>query len=222
MSRLSLKFFAETAETQARYMSFDWKIASAALILGALVIMGPGSGSLCADGVSAPPVRGGDSRQFAAELQSRGEFKFYDDTEELLRAGKFEQAYGRYVFLRGHIQGRSVDHSLYAMVNQRLQFLNGQMGLGEVIPEYRPEKVVKKPRRIKQTRPPSPPADQSAKAKEAGSEEKPPEIIIPPAPPEEKGAAPPQEEAKAPAEEAPKPAPPLTFWEKFKRKLKFW
>lgn len=199
------------------------KHTGGALILGALLILGPASGPESAGGSDRLPDRSGDSRQFAAELQSRGEFKFYDDSEELLRAGKFEQAYGRYLFLNAHIRGRPVDHGLAAMVNQRLQFLNGQMGLGEEVPQYRPLKVVKKRRRTRRVQPPCPPPDGTAKAKEAATEEKPPEIIIPPAPLEEKAAAPPREEPQPPAEEAPpKPAPPPTFWEKFKRKLKFW
>jgi hypothetical protein len=56
--------------------------------------------------------------------------------------------------------------------------------------------------------------------------------MIIPAPPVEEEAAPPSKtgakpagaEAKAPAEGAqnPAPAPPASFWEKFKRRLKFW
>ena len=39
------------------------------------------------------------------ELRSGGALRFYEDTEEIVRAGKFERAYLRLVFLRAHIQG---------------------------------------------------------------------------------------------------------------------
>jgi len=52
------------------------------------------------------------------------------DTEDVLRAGKFERAYIRYIFLNAHIRGQSLYAGLLPMVDQRLQFLREQMHLG--------------------------------------------------------------------------------------------
>jgi hypothetical protein len=188
-----------------------------------------------------PPVRGGDSRQFAGELQSLGAFKFFDDTEAILRAGKFELAFGRYCFLNTHIRGQSIYAGLIASVDQRLQFLKGQMRLGEGVQSYAPEEKPTRRRRAKRVQPPCPPPVKTAKAKEPSPEEKPPEMIIPAPPEEEKATPPPPAEAKPPGEETkppgeetkppgekaqeaqkPAPAPSSSLWEKLKRRLKFW
>jgi hypothetical protein len=167
-----------------------------------------------------PAAQGSDSRQFLEELRSGGALKFYEDTEDVLRAGKFERAYIRYIFLNAHIRSRPLDAGLVPMVDQRLHFLREQMHLGEGI-QYseRDERPAK--RRIARPVCP-PPAPKAAKPKAPDSEEKPPEMVIPPAAPEDKAATPPKEEAKPPGEEAPKPAPAPSFWDKLKRRLKFW
>ncbi len=175
------------------------------------------------DGYEHVVAHGSDARQFMGELRSGGALQFYEDTEDIIRAGKFERAYLRLVFLRAHIQGLPLEVGLVPMVDQRLKFLREQMHLGEGV-QYaaRVERPARKKRPVKPACPPPP------KVKEP-PEEKPPEVIIPPAIPENKAAespkaeaTPPAGEARPPAAEAPKPPPTPSFWEKFKRKLKFW
>lgn len=196
------------------------KIWCGVLLLGALLVLVPGYVPVQADGTGKPLARGDDSRRFVEELRSNGAFKFYEDTEDILRTGRFEHAFGRYVFLNAHIRGRALDAGLAAMVKQRLQFLRAQLHLGEGAYHYVPEEKPKK--RKRRVQPTCPPPEKEAKAKEPVSEEKPPEIIIPPAPMEEKEATPPKEEQKPPGEEAQEPAPPPSLWDKLKGKLKFW
>ena len=200
-------------------------ILSGALFLGVFPLLTQGAAPDREDGYEHVVAHGSDARQFMGELRSGGALQFYEDTEEIMRAGKFERAYLRLVFLRAHIQGLPLDSGLVPMVDQRLRFLREQMHLGEGV-QYaaQAERPARRKRPVKPVCPPCPPP----KAKEP-PEEKPPEIIIPPAAPENKVAEPPKAEAKPPAAEAkppaaeaPKPAPAPSFWEKFKRKLKFW
>jgi hypothetical protein len=187
------------------------------LILGALFLLALVARPAKAEGMDKPAARGSDSRQFLEELRSGGALKFYEDTEDILRAGKFERAYIRYIFLNAHIRGQPLDNGLVPMVEQRLQFLRGQMRLGEGI-QYaeRDDRLIRRRRPAKPACPPPP-----KEAKKPDSEEEPHEIVIPPAPPEDK-TTPPKEEAKPPGEEAPKPAPAPSAWDKLKRRLKFW
>jgi hypothetical protein len=191
-------------------------ILSGALFLGIFPLLTQGAGPDRQDGYEHVVAHGSDARQFMGELRSGGALQFYEDTEEIMRAGKFERAYLRLVFLRAHIQGLPLETGLVPMVDQRLKFLREQMHLGEGV-QYaaQTERPVRRKRPVKPACPPPP------KAKEP-PEEKPPEIIIPPAVPENKAAEPAKAEDKPPAAEAPKPAPAPSFWEKFKRKLKFW
>jgi hypothetical protein len=213
------------------------------LVLGVLLILGSGSVPAKAAGMDRSPPYGSDYLTFAEELRTSGALKFYDETEDMLRAGKFSRAFTRYLFLRANIRGQSLYTGLSASVDQRLQFLREQMHLGEgaLQYEYR-ETYAKRRRRPKPACPP--PAPKTAKAKKPAPEEKPPEMIIPAPPPEEKGTPPPKAgttppgaetkppgtESQPPAEGAQKPAPaPSTtpapspgLWEKLKRRLKFW
>ncbi len=208
-------------------------ILSGALFLGIFPLLTQGAAPAREeDGYEHVVAHGSDARQFMGELRSGGAIHFYEDTEEIIRAGKFERAYLRLVFLRAHILGLPLETGLVPMVDQRLRFLREQMHLGEGV-QYaaQAERPVKRKRPVKPVCPPCPPP----KAKEP-PEETPPEVIIPPAVPENKlaeppkaGAKPPAAEAKPaaagatpPASEAPNPAPAPSFWEKFKRKLKFW
>ena len=200
-------------------------ILSGALFLGVFPLLAQGAAPAREDGYERAVAHGSDARQFMGELRSGGALQFYEDTEEIMRAGKFERAYLRLVFLRAHIQGLPLDSGLVPMVDQRLKFLREQMHLGEGV-QYaaQAERPARRKRPVKPVCPPCPPP----KAKEP-PEEKPPEIIIPPTVPENKAAEPPKAEAKPPAAEgkppaaeAPKPAPAPSFWEKAKRKLKFW
>jgi hypothetical protein len=195
------------------------------LVLGALLILSLGSLPARGDGPSRSSARssarGSDLRQFSAELQKVGALKFYDETEDMLRGGKFEQAFSRYLFLSAHIRGQALDTGLAASVDQRLQFLRGQMHLGEGALHYEYKEISEKRRR--QAKPVCPPpAAQTAKAKESSPEEKTPEMIIPPPPAETKATPPQEEEKKPPGEEAQKPAPAPSVWGKLKRRLKFW
>jgi len=189
-------------------------------ILVLLVLLMGASGAVHARGEDTDRRQGSDSRQFLGELRSGGALKFYEDTEEILRAGKFERAYIRYIFLNAHIRSSPLDRGLVPMVDQRLHFLREQMHLGEGM-QYAAE--VERPQRkrvAKPVCPPPPPKD--AKPKTSESEEKPPEMVIPPIVPEERAATPPKEEAKPPAPEAAKPAPAPSTWERIKKKLLFW
>jgi hypothetical protein len=184
-----------------------------------MLMLAQGAVPAGADGLEKPPARGSDARQFLEELQSNGAFKFYEDTEDILRAGKFERAFGRYCFLNTHIRGQAIHAGLAAMVDQRLHFLKEQMHLAGEIQCYEPEERPTR-RRAKQVKPPCPPPP--PKAARPCPEEKPPEIVIPPAAQDNKGAESHQDEAKPPGEQAPKSAPAPSFWEKLQRKVKIW
>lgn len=113
----------------------------------ALALLFLSTGALPKSAVSSS-LYGSDYRLFASELQSRGAFKFAEDTEDLIRSGQFERAFARYLFLKAHIRGRSLYIALDAMVNQRLHFLKSQMRLDE-IPSYAAPPLKKLKRRVK-------------------------------------------------------------------------
>ena len=217
--------------------------------LGVLLFLGAGAGPLRADG-SSSPYRG-DVYQFQQELLSGGAFKFAEDTEDLIRSGKFEQAFSRYLILRSYIRGQPLYAGLNAMVNQRLHFLRVQMGLPE-IPAYAAPSFKFK-RRVRKTASAAPseapkPEKKGAKGSVATTvtppttktggqesqaskppEEKPAETILPPVPKADQATTKPAEEKKPPQEKAqeekPKekaPPPPESIWDKLKRRLKFW
>lgn len=202
-------------------LSSRWRWGTG-LALGVLVF-------LAAVGWPAPAASryGNDARQFAGELQSRGAFKFAEDTENQLRSGKFELAFARYLFLRSHIRGSSLYMALNDMVDQRLHFLAAQMGLKE-IPAYAAPSYKKLKRRvIKEAKAVTPAEQKKGKEPEVApkpGEEEPAEMVIPGAPAAPTPTQPPEEEEKAEEEkpEAKKPPPPPSLWEKLKRRLKFW
>jgi hypothetical protein len=226
------------------------KLWGGVLVLGALVLLAFGSVPAKADGMPGAPQHGSDFLTFAEELRTQGALGFYERTEDMLRAGKFERSFTRYLFLRAHIRGQALYACLAASVNQRLQFLREQMHLGEGALGYDYRETYASRRRWAKPACP-PPAKKTAK-KEPSPEEKPPEMVIPAPAEEEKGTPPVKEGTKAagqetnppgqetkPAGEAaqkpgeatqkpaapaqkPAPAPTPSFWEKFKRKLKFW
>lgn len=70
-----------------------------------------------------------DYGSFLSEFQAAGAFKFYDNTEAILRLALFEQALTRYRFLKGQIQGKVDYYGLLASVNRRIQFLQKQLHL---------------------------------------------------------------------------------------------
>ena len=204
--------------------------------MGAFFILVPGLRPARAFGMDGSRPHGSDYLTFAEEFRTQGALRFYDETESMLRAGKFDRAFTRYLYLKANIRGQSLYAGLAADVDQRLKFLREQMHLGEgsLKYEYR-ETYARRRRRVK---PACPPPKKAAKPKEPSPEEKPPVMIIPAPSAEEMAtlsskegaktqgqeANPPGEEPQKPAEKAqkPAPAPPPSFWEKFKRKLKFW
>jgi hypothetical protein len=222
----------------------SWRHWGLGLALGSMLMLGPGAVSLRADGMDRSTFRGSDSEQFGAELQSRGALKFSEDTEDLLRAGRFERAFSRYLFLSSRIRGQSLYAGLAATVDQRLHFLRGQLRLGEESLHYA-QTVRRTTKRVRQTPSPTPEpkaapaakpaADQSSPDAGAAPTEKPGEVIITPAGPEDKKDTPPKPESQ-PLQEDPKtekvengekpadkpPPPPPSAWEKIKRRLKFW
>jgi hypothetical protein len=228
------------------------KVWGGVLVLGALIMLVFGTVPARADGMPGAPQHGSDYLTFAEELRTQGALGFYDRTEDMLRAGKFERAFTRYLFLRANIRGQALYAGLTASVDQRLKFLREQMHLGDGALQY--DYRVTYARRGRRAKPACPPAAKKPVKKEPSPEEKPPETVIPGQSLEEKaqatppakegttaagpetkpsgeasqkpaeGAQKPGEAAQKPAagDQKPVPAPPLSFWEKFKRKLKFW
>ncbi|MGQ9688375.1 MAG: hypothetical protein ACUVXF_06255 [Desulfobaccales bacterium] len=212
------------------------------LALGVVFLLAGGEVPLRADGTLRKVSRDSDSLQFREEFRSRGAYKFYDDTEDILRSGNFELALGRYLFLAAQIRGQSIYAGLNASTNQRLSFLRAQMGLGEQ--PLRVSKPLKRRlRRVSQAKPTSTEKKAAPEDKTEGqSSDKPGGIIIPPTVPGERKTEPPAAEPKpsapevkpSPAEEKPEkpeaaedlppppPPPPPSAWEKIKRRLKFW
>jgi hypothetical protein len=208
-------------------MLIFWRQGMAILALGALLVLGPGVVPVWADGMNKPSARNGsDLRQFAQEFRTSGALKFYEYTEDLLRAGKFERAFCRYLFLKANIGGQALYVGLNAMVDWRLQFLKSQLRLGEEASYTVPDKKLKIRirRRARRVPPPSPPPPEKktdktptppvaipAAAKAAGPEpqasapgpaEKPAELIIPPTVTGDQVKTSPAEEKKSPGEEA--------------------
>lgn len=205
-----------------------------------------GAGALPESAVSSS-LYGSDYRLFASELQSRGAFKFAEDTEDLIRSGQFERAFARYLFLKAHIQGRSLYIALDAMVNQRLHFLKSQMRLDE-IPSYAAPSFKKLKKRVKkqarsvtlpdatgpaqkdgpaQATPVVTPAaaeagEQKSPAPKPAAAKKPEESAPSTAPAVQAPAPPPEEEAWEEKPEEKKPPPPPSTWERLKRRMKFW
>jgi hypothetical protein len=172
----------------------------------------------------APGVVVTDRGLFREEYRRAGAFKFYDNTEDILRTGQFELAYARYVYLKGNLRGQAVYRGLDAVVNQRLAFLAGQLKLpGQVasVPTRRVKKIRRKP-----APPACPPAASTPAAPAAATQTGPPS----PASSGEKTAIPGKEEKETLKEEIkedqPKkeesPPPKPSFWEKLKRKAWFW
>jgi hypothetical protein len=170
-----------------------WRYWGFGLALGSIVLLGLGAGSLQADGMARKRPRGNDYQVFLVELAAGGAFKFYADSEDILRSGDFEQAFSRYLFLASHIRGQSLYTGLAASVNRRLHFLMGQLGLGEESLRY-----ARTTRRLPPP-PPPPKPEPKAEAKPAPApkvtedQEPPPPAApaAPPAPPVPSPAAPP-------------------------------
>ncbi|MHB8067634.1 MAG: hypothetical protein ACYDIC_07005 [Desulfobaccales bacterium] len=155
-----------------------------------------------------PPAGFTDYGSFLAEFQAAGAFKFYDNTEAILRLANFEQALMRYRFLKGQIQGKVDYHGLMASVNRRIQFLQRQLHLRDsdvaAIPARKVRTTKLKPAvKLPETKPPEKPeAAKPIPPGEAGPEaQKPiPPVTATPAPPAQvPSAAAPLPPAQVPA-----------------------
>jgi hypothetical protein len=183
------------------------------------------------------------------EYQAAGAFKFYDNTEALLRMAQFEQALMRYRFLKGQIQKKGDYRGLVAMVDLRLRFLKKQMHLREADIAAIPPRKVRIPKAEQPEAKPPPDKPAAAKPKTAGEADQegepsfsgaPPAVVIP-SPREKAGAAPPatppvtagklpevvvtdtpkakEEKAEEEKEKEEAKPPPPSFWEKLKIRL---
>lgn len=70
-----------------------------------------------------------DYGRYLGEFQAAGAFRFYDNTEAMLRTAQFEESLMRYRFLKGQIQGKVDYYGLLASVNRRIKFLQKQLQL---------------------------------------------------------------------------------------------
>jgi len=188
----------------------------------ALFLTGPAEGKVSPDAGAAFT----DYGSMLGEYHSAGAFKFYDNTEALLRLAQFELSLMRYRFLKGQIQRRGDYRGLLAMVNLRLQFLKKQLHLNEFdiaaipprkarIPKVKPA-VIKPP----EAKPPEKPAAAKPAIPKAADKAKagpslpgtPPAVVIIPRPPDKAVAAPqatPQTVPPAAPQAVPPAAPPV-------------
>jgi len=160
------------------------------------------------------PVGFTDYESCLGEFRAAGAFKFYDNTEAILRLANFEQALMRYRFLKGQIQGKAEYYGLMASVNRRIQFLKKQLHLRDTevaaIPPRKARMIKAKPAvKLPETLPPEKP--EAAKPKTSGEASK--EVVKTPVIPG--AAAPPpsppaQIPAAAPLPTAQKPPPVVT------------
>ncbi len=156
--------------------------------LALMLVIALGSEHLIlADGMPAGKTRVfSEYEQYRRELNSSGPLKFYEATEEMLRAAQFERAIMRYMFLQGQIQGHDMYRPLLAQVDHRLNFLRAQMQLPESdVAPVQPPKRKKYRRRVAKKTPPA----------------------CPPVPAKPEGAPKDQKEPPKPAEGTPAAAP---------------
>jgi hypothetical protein len=226
-------------------MRFSWRNILLGLAVLTLFLAGPAQG----DGMPDSEAPFNDYGSFLGEYQTAGAFRFYDNTEALLRLAQFELALMRYRFLKGQIQRKGDYRGLTAMVDLRLRFLKKQMHLhdGDIAaipprkaripqpkkpPEEKPKDAAAKPT------PPGPGDKNKAKAGLPGPGQAPGGTVIPgapetavPAPGAMPGRppevvtmdTPPQtkEEKAAEAKEAKPPLPP-NFWDRMWIRVNPW
>jgi len=111
-----------------------------------------------------PPKPVTDYDIILTEFQSAGALKFYENTEDILRAGQFERAFSRYLFLKTQIRGQALYVGLSHQVDQRLHFLRSQLQLGERVAYSEAHRPIKKYQKKKKPQPATascpPPKDQ--------------------------------------------------------------
>ncbi|RJR36962.1 MAG: hypothetical protein C4567_13335 [Deltaproteobacteria bacterium] len=226
-------------------MRFAWREILIGLAVLTLFLAGPAWGKEAPDR-EPPPFT--DYGSFLGEYQSAGAFKFYDNTEALLRLAQFEQSLMRYRFLKGQIQKKGDYRGLTAMVDLRLRFLKKQMHLhdGDIaaipprkarIPKAKPPEEKKKDAADK-PKTPGPPDKDKAKAGPPFPGQAPGTVVIPGAPgtagtaPAAVPGKPPEvvttdtppmtkEEKAAEAKEAKPPLPP-NFWDRMWIRVNPW
>ncbi|MEJ5329048.1 MAG: hypothetical protein WHT07_02725 [Desulfobaccales bacterium] len=187
-----------------------------------------------------------EAQLFSREFREKGALRFYDATEEELRLGRFEAAFLRYRFLKARVGGDPAYLPLTAMVDHRLRFLAGQMGLtGQEVPPLRvtrPRLSPAAPQAVKDSGPAKDAKPQKAQAAPAAAPESAaspppapaagPRTAAPPAsgPPAldaAPAAAPEQQKPSGPelADQKPGPEPPApstSRWQRLKARLFFW
>ncbi len=189
-----------------------------------------------------------EAQLFTREFREKGALRFYEATEEELRLGRFEAAFLRYRFLKGRVAGDPAYRPLTAMVDHRLRFLSGQMGLAGVeVPALRATRprpapaAPAAPRAIQDPPPGTTGQPEKAQAPQAAAPESAASPLPAPAadpPPAASGPlaadappspAPEQQKAQEmelaeqkPAPEAPAPPPPPSRWQRLKARLFFW
>ncbi len=209
-----------------------------------LLILTPASGRSAPDGAVSPPaqtMRVSDAALFARELHTAGALRFYENTEDLLRTGRFEQALLRYAFLRGEIDRQAGYQPLVTLIDHRLKFLKTQLRLSGVdFPGLKPPKSRKRQRKAARKGAPSglpaaQPAVGDAKKTEPGQSQtfagpsaatgavSPGDNYPEPATlPTDEGRKP---EASQGGEEKPPETPPgprPSRWQRLKERLRFW
>lgn len=219
----------------------------AARLMALLLLCSLGSGALVGARASeSTPAAVTEAQLFSRELREKGALRFYDATEEELRLGRFEAAFLRYRFLKARVGGDPAYRPLTAMVDHRLRFLAGQMGLaGQEVPPLRATRArlsPAAPRAVKDSTPakgagpgkaPAAPAaaPESAASPPPASPPRPsPETSPasgPPAPDAAPPAAPEQQKPSAPelTDQKPGPEPPApspSRWQRLKARLFFW
>lgn len=220
------------------------KISGKALVLFGFWLLLPAFGWSAPD-EELPAVQAlvpvSDAAWFAQELRTAGALKFYENTEDLLRAGRFEPALLRYVFLKGQIGRHPGYLPLVSVIEQRLDFLKAQMKIPERDLLPLPPPKVRKPRQKTPTtgevsHHPSPPEKTANEGK--GKETEPeqnrqtanpssPAVPIRHLEPEPSGgpdrspkAEDPENKGEKSAEAPPTPSPGR--WQRLKERLRFW
>jgi hypothetical protein len=228
-------------------LKFAWWGNPVAFAVLTLFLAGPLEGKVAPD---TGPAGVSDYGQFLGEYLAAGAFKFYDNTEALLRLAQFELSLMRYRFLKGQIQRKGDYRGLLAMVDHRLKFLKKQLHLGEMdiaaipprkerIPRAKPPEPKPNPEKPAAAKPKTPKdanqeddlAKDTAKKETASGNPLSPGVAVT-APPATTGKPPEvvvadtskskeeKAEEEKAKEEAKPPPPPPGFWEKLKIRLR--
>jgi hypothetical protein len=193
-----------------------------------------------AEGGPAGEALRSEARLFSQELEGSGVLSFYEATEGEVRLGRFESALLRYRFLKEQLANRPGYRPLTAVVEQRLDFLKGQMGIAgldfpPLVPKRHPgtkrRKAAFAPAKeppAKQAKQAGGPGNQAPGAEAKGKEPQPDSASAPTPPPGLRGGKeegkPPEDAAPAGRPEGPPPSlrPESSRWQRFRKRLRFW